>query len=66
MALGKAWALKFMGEYLPFFAIFYGIGIIAFGFFIRFYFARKRLEDTKKSLKMKDGKKGKRRNGKKN
>lgn len=44
-----------MGEYLPYFAIFYVIGILAFGLFIRFYFARKRLKDTEKTHGIKGG-----------
>ncbi|MDP6533556.1 MAG: hypothetical protein QF845_04770 [Candidatus Marinimicrobia bacterium] len=46
-----------MGDYLPYFAIFYVIGILAFGLFIRFYFARKRLMDTTKSHEIKGGEK---------
>ncbi|MBT3216992.1 MAG: hypothetical protein HOD97_05880 [Candidatus Marinimicrobia bacterium] len=46
-----------MGEFLPYFAIFYGIGIIAFGLFIRFYLARKRLRENEKILKIGGGEK---------
>ncbi|MEE9165925.1 MAG: hypothetical protein V3U24_00465 [Candidatus Neomarinimicrobiota bacterium] len=51
-----------MKSTLPYFAVFYAIGIIIFGLFIRFWLSKKRLRDEEKKRGRGTNKKGKRAN----